>query len=225
MKYKLLILLCILPLLTFAHGNKHQDKPAPQPGKEIKMNHLDGHDDLEREQIPVQQTKKKSIGISSAESVSLGDFSFSEFPTLHPMIVHVPVILIPLAFVLFLVGFLRKNKDFKMIGLSLVVLGFIGGIVAAFPMHPHTKDLPASIFFTLKKHDLFAYSTLILTGVASLVSVYIVIKKNVPQLIEIIYIILLFSASITVAITGHYGGSLAYVHGVGSKGNYLESSH
>lgn len=138
------------------------------------------------------------------------------------MIVHVPVTLIPMAFVLALVGLFVGRRTFLWLSLVSAAIGRAGGFIAAFPTRPHTHGLSKAAESTLAKHDFFAYTTLWLTSLAVLVAAICIWKP--VRLLRVGVALVLFLATLSVALTGHYGGTLAHVHGIGSPGRF-PSSH
>lgn len=161
----------------------------------------------------------EAIGSRMTVSGIIDDLTWSHFPTLHPMVVHLPVTLIPLAFVFSVIGLFVPQRMFIWLALGFAAGGLAGGYVAAFPMHPHTAGLSEAAEFTLEKHDFFAYATLWLTLVAVFVALFCLWKPNRLDKAGLSLILLL--SSVSVSITGHYGGTLAYVHGVGAQGQFL----
>jgi uncharacterized membrane protein len=143
----------------------------------------------------------------------------SDFPTLHPVIVHIPVTLIPIAFLFSLLNLLSIHRLFVWLTLGFAAAGLLGGVVAAFPLHPHTTGLSDAAKVTLQKHDFFAYGTLWLASAAVLVSLLCVWKPS--RIVKAGLGALLLFSTLAVAITGHYGGTLAYVHGIGVEGQFL----
>jgi uncharacterized membrane protein len=137
------------------------------------------------------------------------------------MIVHVPVTLIPMAFVLAFVGLFVAQRIFLWLALAFAAIGLAGGFIAAFPTHPHTHGLSQAAELTLEKHDFFAYTTLWLTSLAVLVAAICIWRPARLSRIGLSLVLLL--ASLSVALTGHYGGTLAYVHGIGSQGRFLSA--
>jgi len=159
----------------------------------------------------------------AAADISFGaimaDLTWSEFPTLHPMIVHVPVMLIPMAFLLAVIGLFIAQRTFLWLALSFAALGLAGGLIAAFPAHPHTQGLTQAAQITLEKHDFFAYTTLWLTLLSVVVALVCLWKP--ARLLRFGLAVMLLLSGLSVSITGHYGGSLAYVHGIGPQGRFL----
>ena len=62
---------------------------------------------------------------------------FCLFTTLHPLIVHLPVTLIPFSLFLFIFSVILEKYDFKIVTNITLVLGLFGAILAAFLIHPH----------------------------------------------------------------------------------------
>ena len=88
---------------------------------------------------------------------------FCLFTTLHPLIVHIPVTLIPFSLFLFIFSIVLKKHDFKIITNITLVLGLFGAILATFLIHPHDLVLSDKTEEILDMHDYFAYLTLIFT--------------------------------------------------------------
>ena len=149
----------------------------------------------------------------------VADLTLSDFPTLHPMAVHLPVTFIPVAFLFSVISLFSVRRQFIWLTLGFASVGLLGGLVAAFPLHPHTAGLSEAAQLTLQKHDFFAYTTIWLGLVSVALAVFNVWKPTTAARI-CLSATLLFS-TIAVAITGHYGGTLAYVHGVGVQGQFL----
>ena len=107
--------------------------------------------------------------------------------------------------------------------LLLLLGGFLGAFVASTFVHPHTIGLTDSASAVLEKHDQFAYLTIWLSGVGLLLkSISLFFIKDKAWL-EIIIALLLVGAAITVSKAGHYGATLAHIHGVGTQGHFIET--
>jgi uncharacterized membrane protein len=179
----------------------------------------------EHETLNVQSKVEKPAMEATPDPVSklgeaIEDFTFDDFPTLHPMVVHVPVILIPVALLFGLMGIFFTHRHFVALAVAFALTGVLGGVVAAFPMHPHTRGLPEAALVTLQQHDFFAYSTLGITAFSVVVGAIALLKPNLITRGLLVATLLL--ASLSVSVTAHYGGTLTYVHGVGVNGNYLD---
>lgn len=228
-QFRLFIYLIVLiPVLGFAHGdNAHGVKKPTSAASENK--HSDNNqtsgptsNSIEKEETEGTQGRQDASQTEPDVQISLSDFSFADFPTLHPLIVHLPVTLIPTALVILIIGLFLQSTQLYAVSAGLTVTGFISGIIAAFPMHPHTTGLSQAAYETLEKHDLFAYSTLALAGISSVFLLLICYKRFQLSVLKWLATVFLVLSSLTVAATGHFGGKLAYIHGIGSQGKYLE---
>ena len=229
-----LVLVCLFAVqgVVFAHGTEsHEDEPkredkhrvAEEAAGTAQAEGGAGNLAAEVESVKPGAAEGGSEVIGSQITVggTMKDLTWSDFPTLHPMIVHIPVTFIPLAFLFAVVSLFVPQRVFIWLALGFAAGGLAGGFLAAFPMHPHTTGLSEAAKFTLEKHDFFAYATLWLTLVAVLVGLFCVWKPNRLDKAGLSLILLL--SSVSVSITGHYGGTLAYVHGVGAQGQFLSS--
>ena len=222
---RFLVVLCLLATAStvLAHGTESHEDEEQQSAQGVSS------DDASAAGQPGDGVSARNVsgehGHGTDSAIDFGgifdDLTWSEFPTLHPMIVHVPVTLIPLAFVLAFIGLFAAQRTFLWLALALAAIGLAGGLIAAFPTHPHTHGLSQAAAMTLRKHDFFAYSTLWLTSLSVLVALICIWKPVRWSQIGLALVLLV--ASLSVALTGHYGGTLAYVHGIGSQGRFLST--
>ncbi len=225
----LLLLFLSLPLIGYSHGDEaHDEKPGTnQPASVPQGNAVSGKQTPLADTSGAEATSTTTVSASgSNEEGALrpfgdlaNDLSFSDFPTLHPVVVHIPVTLIPIAFLFSLLALLSIHRMFIWLTLGFAVAGLLGGIVAAFPLHPHTTGLSEAAKVTLQKHDFFAYGTLWLTSAAALIALLCVWKPS--RVANVVLCAVLLLSALAVMITGHYGGTLAYVHGIGIQGEFL----
>lgn len=222
---RFLVVLGLLATVStaLAHGTESHENQTEQSAKGVSSEGAEDADQsgegVSAQDVSSEHEHDNGSTISFGEIID--DLTWSEFPTLHPMIVHVPVTLIPLAFVLALIGLFVAQRTFLWLALAFAVIGLAGGVIAAFPTHPHTHGLSQAAESTLTKHDFFAYTTLWLTSLAVLAAAICVWNPARWSRIGLALVLLL--ASLSVALTGHYGGTLAYVHGIGSQGRFLSS--
>ena len=141
---------------------------------------------------------------------------FCLFTTLHPLIVHLPVTLIPFALFLFIFSIVLKKHDFKIITNITLALGLFGAILATFLIHPHDLVLSDKTEEILNMHDYFAYLTLIFSILSS---ISLIIHFKFIKFLKIrvkfyIPLILITLSKLSVGITGHYGASLSHVYDI-----------
>lgn len=202
------------PSGALAHGTeKHDERPAQAAQPAAAEPALAAP--VEERTLPRGAAQAARLSLETLQQ----DLKFTDFPTLHPMAVHVPVTFIPLALLFALVGLFSLRRVYTGLAFGFTLGGLAGGFVAAFPLHPHTTGLPPAARVTLEKHDLFAYGTLWLALLAALVGLACLWKPG--GLRRLLFCAVLLLATLSVSITAHYGGTLAYVHGIGVQGRYL----
>ena len=146
-----------------------------------------------------------------------------EFPTLHPMVVHLPVVLLPFAFLLLVIEIFSRPKSPQLPSIIATFGGTAGALMASYWLHPHVESISRDALEVLEAHDLFAYIT---TGFASGASMCLLLRYfrwNSPdrRWWTGSALILLFFSSLSVAATGHLGATLSHVHQVEiSKSNH-----
>ena len=141
---------------------------------------------------------------------------FCLFTTLHPLIVHLPVTLIPFSLFLFIFSVILKKHDFKIVTNITLVLGLFGAILATFLVHPHDLVLSDKTEEILNMHDYFAYLTLIFTILSciSLIIHFKFIKFLKIRMKFYIPLILITLSTLSVGITSHYGASLSHIYDI-----------
>lgn len=147
------------------------------------------------------------------------------FPTLHPLVVHFPIVLLILAFIFQVIGLFNRKSHWDYVTLALLFAGVLGAYLAGSFFHPHTEELSADVDTILDRHELFASLTLWsgITGLLLKAFTLFFIKKRKLVFEIVTAIILLFSAA-SVAVAGHWGAYLTHVEGVGPQGKYLDNN-
>jgi uncharacterized membrane protein len=146
------------------------------------------------------------------------------FPTLHPLVVHFPIMLLLLAATLQIVALFVFKREIGWIVLSMTILGCIGAYLASNVFHPHTTGLTEIAQRLLLEHELYAQVTFwfaLAAAFAKGVSIYF----NRPLWGEVPAIILLIVAAGAVTFAGHHGAELVHKEGVGPQGRFLEVDH
>ena len=141
---------------------------------------------------------------------------FCLFTTLHPLIVHLPVTLIPFSLFLFIFSVILEKYDFKIVTNITLVLGLFGAILATFLVHPHDLVLSDKTEEILNMHDYFAYLTLIfaILSCISLIIYFKFIKFLKIRMKFYIPLILITLSTLSVGITSHYGASLSHIYDI-----------
>ena len=241
------IIALIIPLIwgtvIFGHGKeKHEPKikddqkvdntsqmVIPDEGERLKSvndktNNTKTNGVAEAVEEKIEPPEKVEIMAQLEEKKSVGKWlGLDEFPTLHPMVVHLPVVLLPFAFLLLLIEFFSRSKSPQLPSMIATFGGTAGALMASYWLHPHVESISKDALEVLEAHDLFAYIT---TGFASGASMCLLLRYfrwNSPdrRWWTGSALILLFFSSLSVAATGHLGATLSHVHQVEiSKSNH-----
>ena len=146
-----------------------------------------------------------------------------EFPNLHPLIVHFPIVLLLLALLAQITSlFFPKNIHLKWLTFFFLLTGCIGTFIAiqtAVHISGDADDKALEIFET---HQRFGNLTLWFSIAATIIR-FATLKLVKKKLLEIILTILLITISVFVTITGHHGAQLVHIYDVGPKGNSVMS--
>ena len=241
------IIAIIIPLMwgtvIFGHGKeKHEPKikddhkvdntsqmVIPDEGERLKSvndktNNTKTNGVAEAVEENIEPPEKVEIMAQLEEKRIVGKWlGLDEFPTLHPMVVHLPVVLLPFAFLLLLIEFFSRSKSPQLPSIIATFGGTAGALMASYWLHPHVESISKDALEVLEAHDLFAYIT---TGLASGASMCLLLRYfrwNSPdrRWWSGSALILLFFSSLSVAATGHLGATLSHVHQVEiSKSNH-----
>ena len=150
------------------------------------------------------------------------DHGLAEFPTLHPLVVHFPIVLVIIAAIFQILSLFVFRREFSWAVVFLALFGAIGAYLASNVFHPHTTELNENAQRLLLEHELYAELTFWLAAgglVAKLVSNFIFQR---PWWGETIATLALVGAAVVVALAGHHGAELVHKEGVGPKGMFLE---
>lgn len=150
--------------------------------------------------------------------------TLKDFPRLHPMVVHFPIVFLLLAFIAQLLSLFFLKKELGFASLIFVILGFIGAYIAANIFHggdPDPKILDAISRSNFEKHELYAYYTVWISGIAALLKIInqFIFKRNFFG--EILITVLLVASTYTIIVTGDMGARLVHIDAIGVQGNKI----
>lgn len=150
---------------------------------------------------------------------------FSDFPNLHPLVVHFPIVLILLSVVLQGILLFKDYYQIKWATLAVMGAAFLGSVFASYVFHAHIGELNPNATKVFERHEQFAFYTVWMSGITFLLQgIGLFYKLNQRSFGVIVFVAALTSA-IFLSITGHQGAKLVYVEGVGPQGKNLMKGH
>ena len=193
---------------TFAHKHGHHDEARK--------------DSLSTDSIYRAEAKEISEYAHENGKVTA---AWNDFPTLHPLITHFPIVLLLIAALLQLAGLFIFKNEMSWIVMFLTVGGFIGAHLSAYNFHPHTEGLNDMAAKVLKVHEEYANYTMWFSGIAAMIKIVsqFILKRKL--FIEIAAAASLLASAYCVSMAGHHGAQLVHIEGIGPQGKYLESHH
>lgn len=144
----------------------------------------------------------------------------TDFPTYHPMVVHLPIILLLLAALVQLIGLIKPSSPLNWLTFLIAAGGTVGAYVAGTYVHPHTDGLSDAAQLALETHETYADYTVWLGLLGTLLK-GVTLWRPLKWL-EGVAALVLVGAGIAVGLAGHQGGALTYQYGIGPRGAYLE---
>ena len=147
--------------------------------------------------------------------------SLADFPKIHPLVVHVPIMCLILAFIGQIISLIVFKRELSWVVLTLAIIAFVGAYLASGIFHggdPNLSMLDPVTRATFQKHDQYAGYTVWLSGIAALAKIisHFFLKRRTGY--EIIELLLLAAGSYTVIITGEMGARLVHIDGIGVQG-------
>lgn len=169
-----------------------------------------------------------TTSLSNAYPAAHNTGSFADFPKMHPLVVHFPIVFLMLAFVIQIVSFFvfkpnktQGGKDLSWVILFLVVLGFIGAYLASNIFHggdPDLSKLDSVTRATFETHEQYANYTVWISGFATLAKIISHFFFKRKMVAEVIAVVLMAGSVYTIAVTGDMGARLVHIDGIGVQG-------
>lgn len=130
---------------------------------------------------------------------------------IHPMLIHFPIAIIGIGFIADLASLVfKKEACLSKTGFYLLIAGTVSALFAVLSGALFTAEMSGSAGKIQETHELFAWVTLGLLIIASLLRIFISAKKKENTNLKWIAFALYGLAAISVSITGFFGGTLVY---------------
>lgn len=211
------LLLLFTSQVSLAHDSKSHEKKEKQ---EVAIDSLTTQS---KETVMIQtESDHENEHEHSENSLTIVEAGLQDFPSLHPLIVHFPIVLLLLAFLTQLAALFVWKKELSLLTGILLLGGFLGAYMAGTYFHPHTSELTDAAQQVLDLHDRYADYTVWSAGIALLLKgiSHFLFKRKLW--LEIVMVVLLGLAAGAVSKTGHYGATLVHIHEIGPQGKFLE---
>lgn len=129
----------------------------------------------------------------------------------HPMLVHFPIALVVFGFIAdFSSLMLKKEVCLSKAGFYLLLAGTLSAILAVLTGVFFTSEMSGTAGEVKEIHEVFAWITLSILILTSLVRTFILVKNSENTTLKWLAFSLYALATISVSLTGFYGGSLVY---------------
>lgn len=129
----------------------------------------------------------------------------------HPMLVHFPIVLVVFGFVAdFSSLILKKETCLSKAGFYLLLGGTLSALLALLTGVFFTSEMSGSAGEVKETHEMFAWITLGILVLTSLIRIFILVKNSENSNLKWLAFSLYALATISVSLTGFYGGTLVY---------------
>jgi uncharacterized membrane protein len=158
-----------------------------------------------------EKAKEQTVEYSESD-ISAG---LDEFETLHPLVIHFPIVLLLMAAFSQIAGMFVFKNELSWVTMFILLGGFIGAYVAGSYVHPHIGgELSLKAKQVLKAHEDYASYTTWLSGIGLLLKIvsHFVLKRKMWM--EAIVAIVLVGTAFTISKAGHYGAQLTHIEQV-----------
>lgn len=223
---KNVMLLCLILTYTVSlgHGGKeHKKSKKDSTHVETSDHSHEGSTDDHHEQAEDDHHAQEDHQHEHAQGSKALKADFNDFPTLHPLVVHFPIVLLLLAAISQIAGLFVFKNELSWVTLCLIAGGYIGAYVAGSYVHPHADGISEYAEKVLTEHENYASYATWFGGIGlflKLVS-HFLFKRKIWA--EIVVAVVLVGAAYSVSTAGHYGAQLIHIEGIGAQGKFLET--
>ncbi len=142
---------------------------------------------------------------------------FNAMQNNHPMFVHYPLVVLPLALVFQAWGALSRREDLVRVARWLLYVGAVAALAAAGTglLAEESVEHPEAAHEVIELHETLMLTTAgLAAGLAVLAAIF---RKKSSRLIELVLLVGLLATTIVMTIGADRGGQLVYEFDVGTK--------
>ena len=150
---------------------------------------------------------------------------FSDFPNLHPLVVHLPIVLLMLSAGLQALLVYKDWPPVKWITMGVMAGGFLGAVAASTYFHAMPVGLAPRAAAVFAAHEQYAGYTLWLSGITLLLAGVGAFFKIQRRAYEVLVLVSAVATAGVLSVAGHRGAQLVYVEGVGPQGHLVMKGH
>lgn len=135
----------------------------------------------------------------------------------HPMFVHYPLVLLPLALVFQAWGYVSRREDVERVARWLLYIGAVAALAAAGTglLAEETVEHAGGAHEVMELHESLMLTTAgLAVGLAVLAAIF---RKKSRRLIQLVLLVGLLATNVVLTIGADRGGQLVYEFGVGVK--------
>lgn len=132
---------------------------------------------------------------------------------IHPMLAHFPIALVIFGFIADFASLIfKKEACLTKTGFYLLLAGSLTALFALIAGDLFTEELTGAAGQLRETHELFAWITLSLLVLTSILRIYLKIKNKEESNLKWLAFSLYAIATISVGVTGYLGGTLVYTY-------------
>ena len=150
---------------------------------------------------------------------------FKDFPNLHPLVVHFPIVLILIGAALQAVLVFKDWPPVRWITLVVMAGGFAGALAASTVFHAMPMGLSPQVSEVFSAHEQYASYALWLSGITLLLGGVGEFFQLRRRAFDILVLVSALAAAGAVSVAGHHGAQLVYIAGVGPQGHLVMKGH